>query len=264
MTTVQDVFACLDEFAPVTMKLDFDNVGHLVGHKEAEVHRILVSLDITDAVIAEAKARGANLIVSHHPLLFSPVKTVTDGDRIGRKLLQLIESGIAAICMHTNMDAAAGGVNDALAAAVGLEHVEHLTPDSVDAQGNSYCIGRIGTLPAPMALPDFLGQLKTALNTAGLRYVDGGRPVHKVGVLGGSGGGELHYAIEQGCDTYITADVKYDVFLEAKELGINLIDGDHFCTENCVCPVMAGLLQKHFPAIPLTISQVHGQTVQFA
>lgn len=262
MPNVREVYEALFRLAPKEMKMDFDNVGFLVGKADTAVSRILVSLDITDDVVAEAGAEDAQLIVSHHPLFFS-LAGVTDEDRIGRKIVKLIEGGMSAICMHTNLDAARGGVNDALAAAAGIHDAELLAVDGCCADGTEFSYGRVGHIEKPMNLADYMTGLKSALNTNGLRYHDAGRPVHKVGVVGGSGGSELRSAISQGCDTFVTSDIKYDVFLEAKESGINLIDGDHFCTENLVVPKLVEYIKSEFPDVIVMIARKHGQTARF-
>ncbi len=262
MATVNDIFELLNKFAPVERKMDFDNVGFLVGSGETEVSKILVALDITDEVVQEAVDVGAQLIVSHHPLFFS-LKSVNDSDATGRKIVKLISNGISAICMHTNLDAADGGVNDALACTVGLNDMEILVPEGTDSNGIEYCCGRVGVLRRPVEMAKYLETVKKGLNTNGLRYYDSGNPVNKVAVVGGSGGSYLEQAYAIGCDTIITADVKYDVFLRAKELGMNIIDGDHFCTENVVVPVLRRLLEFSFSDIETVISEKHRQTVSF-
>lgn len=254
MTTVNDILHMLTFRAPAEKKLDFDNVGLLVGRADRPVKKVLAALDITDEVIEEAAEKGADLIVSHHPLFFE-LKSVTDGTWTGERTLSLAENRIAAICMHTNLDAAQGGVNDALLEAVGCAYSEELDP----ATG----IGRIGTRQAPTALAEFLAEIRESLHCGGLRYHDAGRPVYKVAVCGGSGGGEIALAHAAGCDTYVTADIKYDPFLEAKHLGVNLIDADHFCTENVVVPVLKAWIEEAFSDVEVLISSVHGQTAQF-
>lgn len=262
MVTVLDVYKRLEAFAPLEMKMDFDNPGFLVGRGDMPVDRILVSLDITDDVIAEAEHTGAQLIVSHHPLFFS-LKSVTDGDGIGRKIISLVSNGIAAICMHTNLDAAKGGVNDALADALGLRDTEILNVEGVNGAGEEYSYGRAGFLPEPTDMAVFLERVKAALSSNGLRYHDAGRPVYKVASVGGSGGSMLGFAAAKGCDTFVTSDIKYDVFLTAKELGMNLIDADHFCTENTVVPVIADVIREAFPDTDVLISERHCQTAHF-
>ena len=254
MTTVSDVFAFLNEKAPVAGKMEFDNVGLLVGHSERPVTRILTALDITSEVIEEAADMNAELIVSHHPLFFE-LKAVTDNSLEGHLALSLAERGIAAICMHTNLDAAQGGVNDALMAALGGQVEAILELDTA--------IGRVGELAQEVPFSEFLPFVKKHLTSNGLRYHDAGKPVKRLAVCGGSGGGDIGLAAAAGCDTYVTADVKYHQFLEAKHLGLNLIDADHFCTENVVVPVLHKWLTEAFPEIEVRISAVHKQTVQF-
>ena len=253
MARVRDIYDLLASKAPVEKKLDFDNVGLLVGRSDREVRRVLAALDITDEVIQEAADLGADLIVSHHPLFFE-LRSVTDATWTGERALTLAENRIAAICMHTNLDAARGGVNDALLSAVGCAYAGELDPETM--------IGRVG-VREELPLTDFLSEIKASLGCAGLRYHDAGRPVHKVAVCGGSGGGEVALAHAAGCDTYVTADIKYDPFLEAKHLGLNLIDADHFCTENVVVPVLRDWIREMFPEVKVVISSIHRQTARF-
>ena len=252
MPTVGQIFACLQAKAPVETKMDFDNVGLLVGSPDWDVKKVLLSLDITGPVISQAKELDAQLVVSHHPLFFS-LKNIGSLDPQGVKAMELLTGRIAAICMHTNLDAADGGVNDALAAKLGVQDAKPYEPEHI-------C--RVGTLPEPLPLPEFLKLTKGALRCNGLRYVDGGKPVHKVAVGGGSCGSMLEETAETGCDTFVTADVKYDVFLRAKELGINLIDAGHFNTENVVIPVLGRWIKEAFPEVEVVISK-HTQTEQY-
>lgn len=262
MSKVAEIMSFLEEIAPLELKVESDNPGLLVGLEDREVSRILVALDITDDVIKEAGAMGAELIVSHHPLFFS-LNKITSSDRTGLKIINLISGGISAICMHTNLDAAWGGVNDALARAAGLQNVKLLREERRDDSGKACGVGRVGELPDEMDFKSYLPYLKERINSGGLRYHDAGRPVKRVAVTGGTGGDYMQDAIAEGCDTFITADIKYSLFLEAKERGINLIDGDHFCTENTVCPVLAEHLMNKYPDVKVDISKVHTQTVQF-
>lgn len=254
MTKIQDIYDFLCRLAPVETQMDFDNSGFLVGHINHPVSRVLLSLDITDEVIEEAASMKAELILSHHPLIFRPIKCLTDTEN-GRKPLRLAELGIAAICMHTNLDIAQGGVNDVLIRALGA---------SSDAALDEEGCGRIGHLAGALPLSEFLQRCREVLKTGGLRYYDAGRAVRKLAVMGGSGGDAIETAFAMGCDTYVTADIKYHQFLLAKELGINLIDGDHFCTENLMIPVLADMLSAEFIDVSFNISKVHRQVIQFA
>lgn len=255
MATVKDVYGLLDEKAPFSSQLSFDNSGFLVGRGDKQVKHILVALDITREVIDEAVRLGADLIVSHHPVIWDAPRSVTDETLLGRKLLALIQNDIAAICAHTNLDAAKGGVNDALAAALGLEDTELLKVYGTYADGTPFGIERIGTLHgAGKTLPEFAAEVREKLGANGVRYVDAGRPVHRVAVGGGSCSGSIRDVLAAGCDTFVTADVKYDGFLDAKALGLNLIDAGHFPTENVVCPVLISWLKQTFFDVKVTFS----------
>jgi len=260
---VRDVYTKLDEIAPCATMMDFDNVGLLVGRMEREVSHVLVALDITEEVIDEAAELGAELIVAHHPLIFTPLRRVTDEDMIGRAVLKLAQHDIAAICMHTNLDAAPGGVNDQLAKAVGLPAEREILMPMGEWDGVPYGQGRVGDLPAPMTMEAFLEQVKQGVKTKGIRYYDAGRPVSRVAVMGGSGSDQLQLAIAQGCDTYVVGEVKYHTFLEARELGVNLVEADHFCTEDVVSDPLRQMLSRAFPGLAVTVSRRHNQTVRF-
>lgn len=249
MTKVSDVYDYLRGIAPLELQMDFDNAGIQVGSLEQEVGKILVALDITNAVIDEALALGAQLIVSHHPLIFGGLNNVTAEGK-GAKTLRLARAGISAISMHTNLDIAQGGVNDVLIELLGANSEQGLDADNC---------GRVGELPEPMEFMAFAKMCREKLNVQGLRYYNAGRPVKRLAVMGGAGGSEVQAAFDKGCDTYVTADVSYHQFQLADELKINLIDADHFCTENPIVPVLARRLDEQFPAVEVTVSKVHHQ-----
>lgn len=260
--TVKEVYNFLQEKAPFELQMGFDNAGFLVGRGDRGVSKILVSLDITEDVALEAARVGAQLVVAHHPVIWGGAKTVTDETPTGRKLLALIENGVAAICAHTNLDAVADGVNDALARTLGLEEISQLKQDGVDGQGRPYGIGRTGTVPG-QSLTAFAQFVKDTLGSNGVRYVDAGRPVSKVAVGGGSCSDMMDDALAQGCDTFVTADVKYDGFLDARSKDLNLIDAGHFPTEDVVCPVLMNWLQTRFPDVEVIRSAVHHEVFSY-
>ena len=258
MAAVKEIYQALDQWAPFETQMDFDNAGFLVGRGDRQVDKVLVALDITLEVAKEAAEAGCQLIVSHHPVIFHPVRTITDGDPTGRILLELAERGVAAVCAHTNLDAAQGGVNDCLAQALGLTQVEQLHQDGVDREGRPYGIGRVGQAHCPgLAAGEYAAFVKEKLGAASVRFADGGKPVRRVAVGGGSCGSMVADALAAGCDTFVTADVKYDQFLEAKALGITLMDAGHYATENVVCPKIVQYLSLKFPGIPMQIAQNH-------
>ena len=252
---VQDVLDYLWTLAPLEYKEDYDNVGFLAGRKEAEVRRILVALDPTEAVAEEAAAQGCQLVVTHHPLIFHAQKHVTDADPHTRTLLSFLERGIAVISMHTNLDCAPGGVNDVLAEKLGLHNIQILR------DGETAGLLRMGDT-VPCSLPAFAAFVKAALCCPGLRYADGDRTVRRVAVGGGSCGEFIEHVAAAGCDTLVTADLKYHQFQDAAVLGINLIDAGHFETENPVCAMLRDRLAARFPEVE-TLLSAHTDCIQF-
>ena len=262
MTTVGDILSYLETLAPRSMKMDWDNVGLLCGGRNRPVTKVLVALDPFEGVCREASQWGAELIVTHHPLVFSPLKAVTDESSIGRSVQLLCASGISAINAHTNLDCAPGGVNDCLAETLGLSDVQVIAPSGVDELGRPWGLLRQGTVEF-QSLSDFLSRVESALNCEGLRYVNGGKPVHRVAVGGGACASELQDAVNAGCDTFVTADVKYNQFWDAQDLGLNLIDAGHFATENPVVSLLASKIAAQFPEVSVKISETHRDCMKF-
>ena len=263
MATVADILAFIETIAPPCMKESWDNCGLLCGRKEKEVRTVLVALDPFRNVIEEAIAVKADLIVTHHPLIFrDKLMAVNEDTETGRNLLTLIENGIAAINAHTNYDLAPGGVNDVLARTLGLSDITVITPEGTDEEGRPYGLLRSGTVEE-QPLSRFLAVVKENLGCQGLRYVDGGKSVRKVAVGGGSCADGMFEALAAGCDTFVTSDIKYNQFRTACENGLNLIDAGHFHTENPAMPVLASKLLAAFPEISVKFSANHGDCMKF-
>lgn len=257
MPTVREIEAALFELAPREGTMDWDNVGHLLGDPGQEVRRCMVALDITHAVAEEAIAAGCQLLVSHHPIInckWSQVQTVRDDTFQGSLLTRLLRANVSAICMHTNLDIAGGGVNDVLARALGIQEPEGFTSEGV---------GRCGWRAEPMALPDFVRFVSRTLGCNGVRYAGAGKPVHRVAVGGGACGEFEDAAIAAGCDTFVTSDLSYHQFVDARVKGINLIDAGHFPTENPVCETVAAFLTQRFPNLQVQISASHKEAIQY-
>lgn len=261
MTTVKDILTFIETIAPTYMKDDWDRVGLNCGHLDRPVSNILVALDPFKDVCEEALEIKADLLLTHHALIWTP-GFITDMDEQGRNTLFLIEHNIACINAHTNLDCAPGGVNDILAAKLGLENIQVVEPKGTDAQDRPWGLLRMGHV-STQALDVFLATVKSQLDCAGLRYVDGGKPVHKVAVGGGACASEMHKAVAAGCDTFVTADVRYNQFWDAKNLGLNLIDAGHFHTENPICVYLAEKLHEAFPEVAVTISAHHMDCAKF-
>lgn len=257
MTTVQEILTFLEGFAPYALAESWDNVGLMAGDRTQSVSRVLCALDVTEAVVAEAAETGAELIVAHHPVIFTSVKSVTEDDAAGRALRRAIKNDIAIICMHTNADCAEGGVNDALAAALGLSDVIPM------GAGEGGMLGRVGDLPAAMEPAVFAEYVKFALDAGGVRFVNGGREITRVAVGGGACGKLMDFALEKGAEAFVIGDSSYDLFQRAQSLGLTLVDAGHFPTENPVAKVFADRIHEAFPAVKTGVSAVHADCIQF-
>ena len=261
MITVGMITECLNSHFPPQQKESWDRVGLNCGHLSAPVTKVLVALDPFGDVCREAKDWGAQMIVTHHTLLWD-AGFVTDETEQGRNALFLIENGIACYNAHTNLDLAPDGVNDVLAKTLGLSEIRIIAPTGADADGREWGLLRSGFVPE-QSLEAFLPYVKEKLGCPGLRYVCGGKPVHKVAVGGGACADEMGIAVKAGCDTLVTSDIKYNDFWDAKALGLTLIDAGHFYTENPVCALLADTLRSQFPSLEVKISEKHRDCMAF-
>lgn len=240
---LSDLVSVIDRYAPFSTALSFDNAGILCGDPNREIRTVLLSLDITYSVIEEASACGADLILTHHPALFTPQKEFSPDDRVYR----LIQRGICAVAAHTNLDMAKGGVNDVLAERIGLQQVRVFEQDEDR-------IARRGELSAPRLLKEYASCIKSSLNANTLRFADGGRPVRKVALCSGAGGELWELLRGTDLDTLVTGEAKYHHFLEASQAGINLIEAGHFSTENMVLPVLESWIKEADPSVQVLYS----------
>jgi len=258
MPTVREIEQALFALAPKELASGWDNVGHLLGDPDEAVERVLVALDITEAVADEALEKGCQLIVAHHPVMnckWEPVQSIRTDTPKGHLLLKLLRSGVNTICMHTNLDTADGGVNDVLAEVLELSDIAPL--------GDEEGLCRMGTLKRPMTLPEFAAFVCRKLGSNGVRYAGANKPVIKVAVGGGACGEFEAAALAAGCDTFVTSDLKYHQFLDAKGKGINLIDAGHFPTEDPVCGKVISYLTAQFPELTVTKSTSHKEVIQY-
>lgn len=232
--TIETIYEFLNRKFPVNTAADYDNPGLLIGDKTADLTSAVLALDCTSSAVELAVSSGSNLIITHHPVIFKGIKSVKKGDIV----YSLIENGISVISMHTNLDIAENGVNDALCSALELNCVETV-------MGYDSFPFRKGILKEEMSSDDFAAFVGKKLDTA-VRYV-GEKAVKTVGVCSGSGSDFMQDAIGSGCDALVTSEVKHNVFLEAAEKGFTLIDAGHFPTEDVVIEPLRELLIKEFP-----------------
>lgn len=242
MSTVTHIYDAIDRLAPFWLTMDFDNTGILVGDRNREVSCALLALDCTPAVVEQARQLGAQLIVTHHPVIFHPLKRVNE-DAV---VYLLIRSDIAVISAHTNLDIAQGGVNDALASAIGLRDCRGL--ELLNEQTGAW-LGRIGTLPEPLSPEAFAAHIKACLNAASVKFAATPRAIHTVALCSGSGADCLDAAISAGADALLTSEVKQHEYLAAAAAGISIFDAGHFDTEDIVIEPLRDYLAKEIPDV---------------
>ncbi len=234
--TVKEIYRELDALIPKSLSCEWDNDGLMCcPDGNANVSRILVTLDVTDEAIQYAADNGFEMIVSHHPLLFRGLKSVSGDDHISAKTIKLIKANIAVASFHTRLDALAGGVNDVLANILGLS-------DTVPFGESD--IGRVGTIASPMSLEDLAKRVKEALGVPAVLVADAKKPVSRVAVLGGEGGDDIADAIAKGADTMVSGRLGYHNMTDAREMGINLIEAGHYYTEFPICGKLLHMLAK--------------------
>lgn len=241
-TTVADVWNWLNAWAPFDTQCTGDNSGLQAGSMSRIVSGVVIALDCTEAVIDYAVKTGANLIITHHPLLFVPVKSVTEESLVGR----LLQNGISLISAHTNLDLANGGVNDCLAAALDVKVTGCFGEDN---------LGRIGVLEQEMTPDDFAAFVKQKLHTA-LIYGAGNRAVKTVALIGGAGSDEVEAAIAAGADAYLTGEVDHNCYVDFAASGMTLLAGGHYATERVVLPEIKARFLKAFAHIPAQVLEL--------
>ena len=232
MLTVQQVYDFINERAPFETQLPFDNSGLLVGAPDREVTGIHFALDVTNAVIDEAIANGANLIVTHHPMMFSPIKRLVESNHEARLLCRLIRAGISLISAHTNLDLAAGGINDVLAQRVGL----------TDVQGEGFV--RVGTLPSPLTACELANSIGSSLGDVVRVMGNPSAVITKLGICSGSGADEWSAAAAMGAQAFLTGEAKHHIALEASSAGVVILEAGHHSTEEPGIFALAEALQN--------------------
>lgn len=250
---IKEVLSALERFAPLPLQEGWDNAGLQVGLTEAEVSGALLCLDVNERIIDEAIAKGLNLVVSHHPLLFRGLKTIGDGDYVQRTVMKAIRNGITVVSMHTNMDNARGGVNYKIAEKMGLTDVRFMAPKTVD--GVEAGSGVVGELPEEMAADDFVLMVKRvfgvecAMCNELLR-----RKIRRVAICGGAGDFLLDDAVRAGADAFITGEMHYHVYF-GREQQLQICVIGHYQSEQYTSEVFREVIEEACPGLPLHIAE---------
>lgn len=258
---IKEVVETLERFAPLPLQESYDNAGLQVGLTEGEeVSGVLLCLDVTEEVIDEAREKGCNLIVSHHPLLFRPLRHVTLATQVERCVVKAVKSGIAIYAAHTNLDNAPGGVNFVIAQKLGLTNVQFLAP----MKGTDGGSGVIGDLPEQLADADFLQKVANAFRVEGLMHnrCSGSHAVKRVALCGGAGDFLLDEAIRQGAQAFLTGEMGYHRYF-GHEAEILIAVLGHYQSEQYTVDLLHDILSQGCPGLPLVRTSVNTNPIAF-
>ena len=239
---VGDITAALEVFAPLRIQEDWDNSGLLIGGLEDEVHGVLVGFDCTPELIEEAVAKGCDMVVTHHPLIFKGIRRINAQDPVGAAVMRAVRHGVAVYAAHTTADKVIAGVSGAMARRLELKHVGIMVPEEDGTVG----LGCIGDFPEPMTGLEVLKYVKERF---GVKVIRSSKPletpIRRVALLGGSGGGEIALAQSKGAQLYITADISYHQFFTKD--GFMVMDIGHFESEVEIVDIFLAEIRKNFP-----------------
>lgn len=231
--TVEQLAKALDERIPCALSEVWDNDGRMIiPNPSAEVTGVVCALDCTSVAIEQAKSIGANVIVTHHPLIFKPLPNICTCDSVGKRVIECIKNGISVLSYHTRLDSMEGGVNDRLAAMIGLENVEAFLP-----------YGRIGDVEE-QSFDTFSSMVKDCLGVSEVALVKASDTVKRVALVSGSGKDEISECIKAGADTFLTGEVMHNHMIDCKELGLNLVCATHYATERVVLPMLCDMVKE--------------------
>jgi len=258
MVQIQEIISYLEELFPRKSAYEWDNVGLQIGLPTYKAKRVLLALDATTAVIQEATNNEIDLLITHHPFFYTPIKSIDFTTRQGMKIEEIIRTGLTVYSIHTNYDIAPGGMNDALAKAMGLQNISRFA--MTDEENG---LGRMGELTNEMSLEVFQNHLKKVFKLEHLTYVQGNdQPIKKVAVIGGSGRDFVHEAKEIGADVFVTGDMTYSAAIDAQEAGLNVIDVGHYAEKIMLEEVATLLINKFGEGIEVIISKASKNPIQ--
>ena len=258
MAKLREIIAALERLAPLRLQDDWDNSGLQVGFPDAEIQRILVCLDVTEDIIEEAVARKCNLIVSHHPLLFKPLRQVSDTTYQQRCVVRALSAGISIYSAHTSLDNAPGGVNHQIASRLGLRELRWLSPqEGVDAGA-----GLVGELPQPERDADFLARVKELFGVQCLQHsaLDG-RDIRRVALCGGAGAFLLRDAIRAGADIFLCGEFHYHDYFENG--GVLLAELGHYQSEQYTQALLQDYLTANCPGLEVVTTALNTNPIQY-
>lgn len=239
---IKDLFSIMEEIAPARYAADWDNVGLQIGNPHDGARGIMVALDTSLAAVKEAASKGFNLLVTHHPFLFSPVKTIDFSTPQGKIIKEAIGSGLTVFSAHTNLDSTEGGINDMLGDLLGLTETSPMEPFEGN---NSAGMGRVGSVKGEKNLGEFAALVKERFNVDSIKVLgNGDKKISRIALCGGSGGSLIRLASKLGAQLYISGDISYHQAREAEDMGLSIIDPGHFSSEKIVVEGLAKILRE--------------------
>ena len=246
---VRDIIAVIEDFAPLSIQEGWDNSGLCVGSPEAEVSSVLFALDCTESLVDEAIECGADMIITHHPLIFSGLKKISPENQVGAAVIKAIKNGISIYAAHTNADKVVAGVSGAMAAKLGLVDVQIL-----DEDGEGIGLGVVGNVPQPLAVESVMSLVKDRFS---LKVLKSSKPldgmISRVAMCGGSGGSLIGAARKSGAQLYISGDISYHNFFTPE--GFMIMDIGHYESEIEIVNILFSLIKKNFPTFAVRITQ---------
>ena len=262
---VGDIIDYLNEIAPWRYAEEWDNVGLMVGSRESNVTKVLLCMDVTSDVISEAARYGVQIIISHHPFIFSKLKSIDMDTFKGQQISNLIKNDISVVSAHTNLDTAPGGVNDTLAECLHLTNCQNLKPYTPKGLNCDLGMGKIGELQNYKSFDEFVKDIKENLSIENIRVI-GKKPqkVKNIAVFCGSFDDDLENIKSLKVDVLVTGDIKYHTALDAAQMGICIVDAGHFATERIILTKLRETLNKRFNEIDIICSNMEADPFTFA
>lgn len=258
MTCVKEIYNFINKIAPYSLQESYDNSGVCVGNGETVVTKALIALDVTKDIIIEANQKGAQLIITHHPVIFRALKTIDPQTAVG----MLISNGVAALSAHTNFDSAV--MNDILCKRLGIVPIEPLSME------NAVAMGCVCELESGLTAKDLAGRIKKELGNIVVKYNDlektskyKGKKLKRIAVCSGSAGSLWREALSKGCDAFVTGDIKHDIFIDAQNEGLCMLDAGHFYTENIFCEYIKNALSEEFSDVKFEIAKNNFDVVSY-
>lgn len=262
MTSIKQLVEFFESYTPFELAESWDNVGLLIGDSNREISTVMTCLTVTSDVVSEAQSKSVDVLITHHPIPFQPLKKITADSTTGHALLRLIESKIAVISPHTSFDSAASGINQLLAEKIGLESIKPLIPLNSDQPAIGK--GRFGKLSSPENIESFAARIKQTFGLNSVKTVsESGQTLDWIGIACGSGGSFLDDVLACGCNAMLTGEASFHTCLEARSRSVALVLLGHYVSERFALELLASRLATEFPALNVFASKNESDPIRW-